>query len=114
MQKYDRNKIRKERSGPGSRPPIHNQKRPFNPQRYGKIWNTIHYDLRYGNQTPVGDATAPTMGWICIDGKKHEVTWTEANKLIDTLNDMQNVYAKAKRMGIINDVAHKIERSGVY
>jgi len=114
MQKYNKDSIRKFRSGPGSQPAVHNQKKPFNPKRYGKLWSTIHYDLRHGNQNPVGECTQPTMGWIHIDGKKHEVTWSEANKIMETLRDLQDVYTKAKRLGIINDAAYKIERSGAY
>jgi len=115
MKKYDRNTMKKSHSGPGNQMPIkHNQKKPFNPKRFGEIWNTISWDLRYGNQTPKGDCVQPTMGWFHIDGKRFEITWTEANKIIEALNDMQNVYAKAKRMDIIHDPAHKIERSGVY
>ena len=114
MQRYNKNKVRKFDSGPGSRPAVHNQKKPFNPEKYGKLWNTIHYDLRYGNQIPVGEAIQPTMGYIHIDGHKFEVTWTESNKLIETLRDMQDAYTKAKRLGVIHDARHKIERSGVY
>tara|TARA_R100000008_G_C3542041_1_gene145332 strand:- start:451 stop:798 length:348 start_codon:yes stop_codon:yes gene_type:complete len=115
MKKFNKNKMRRDHRGPGSQLPIkHNQKKPFNPKRYGELWNTIHFDLRYGNQTPLGDCTQPTMGWIHIGGKRFEITWTEANKIMETLNDMQNVYAKAKRMNVIHDAKHKIERSGVY
>jgi len=114
MQKYNKQNVRKFNSGPGSQKTVHNQKKPFNPKRYGKLWDTIHFDLRYGTQNPVGECTQPTMGWIHIEGRKYEVTWSEANKLIETLRDLQDVYTKAKRLGTINDVQHKIERSGAY
>jgi hypothetical protein len=114
MQKNNRNAIRKERTGPGNQLPIHhNQKKPFNPAKYGKLWNTIRFDLRYGNQTPIGDAIQPTMGWIHIDGKRFEITWSEANKISQTIYDMKDVYAKAKRLNVIHDAAYKIE-GGVY
>ena len=36
------------------------------------MWNTIGFKLRYGNQEPVGEANQPTMGYLLIDGKKHD------------------------------------------
>tara|TARA_R100000008_G_scaffold70556_1_gene48174 strand:+ start:291 stop:641 length:351 start_codon:yes stop_codon:yes gene_type:complete len=113
MKRHNRNKIRKADYGPGQKPAIHNSKKPFNPDRYGKLWKTIGYELRYGNQAPMGDANQPTIGHLLIDGKKHEITWTEANKIVDAIKDLQNVYGKAKRMGIISDARNKIEHGGV-
>mgnify|MGYP003118281725 CR=1 FL=1 len=114
MKKYNRNKIRKADYGPGQRPAKHHSKKPFNPDRYGKLWKTIGYELRYGNQTPIGEANQPTMGSLLIDGKKFEVTWTEANRIIDSIRDLQNVYSKAKRMGTISEPKYKIEHGGVF
>ena len=115
MEKHNRNKIRKTFTGPGNQLPIkHGQKKPFNPKRFGELWGTISSDLRYGNQTPMGECVQPTMGWLHIGGKRFEITWTEATKITETLSDMKDVYAKAKRMDIIHDPMHKIERSSAY
>ncbi len=109
------NRIRRSGSGPGSRLPIkHNQKKPFNPGRYGKIWNTIGFKLRYGNQTPMGDANQPTMGYLLIDGKKHEVTWTEASKIIEAMVALKDVYTKAKRMDMIQHAGHEVPNGGTF
>ena len=114
MKRYN-NRIRRSGSGPGSKLPIkHNQKKPFNPGRYGKIWNTIGFKLRYGNQTPMGDANQPTMGYLLIDGQKHEVTWTEANKIAEAMHALKDVYAKAKRMGMIEDKGHEMPTGGTF
>ncbi len=114
MKRYN-NRIRRSGSGPGSKLPIkHNQKKPFNPGRYGKIWNTIGFKLRYGNQTPMGDANQPTMGYLLIDGKKHEVTWTEANKIMEAMHALKDVYAKAKRMGMIEHKDMEMPTGGTF
>ena len=114
MKKFNKRQIRKANYGPGSRPAIHNSKKPFNPDRYGQLWKTIGYKLRYGNQTPVGECNQPTMGYLLLDGERHEVTWTEANKIIDAINDLKNVYAKAKRMGHIEHKGHESPVGGTF
>ena len=114
MKRHNR-KIRRTDRGPGSRLPIkHHSKKPFNPARYGRVWNTIGFKLRYGNQEPVGEANQPTMGYLLIDGKKHEVTWTEANKIQEALSALKDVYAKAKRMGIIEHKGHEMPTGGTF
>ena len=48
MQKHNR-KFR--RGGPGNQLPIkHNQKKPFEPGRYGKNWGSIKVELAKGNK----------------------------------------------------------------
>ncbi len=109
------NRIRRSGTGPGSKLPIkHNSKKPFNPERYGKLWSSIGYKVRYGNQKPMGDANQPTMGYLLIDGKKHEVTWTEANKIAEAMHALKDVYAKAKRMGIIEHKGHESPVGGTF
>ncbi len=115
MKRYNRNRIRRADRGPGSRLPIkHNSKKPFNPERYGRLWNTIGFKLRYGSQDPVGAANQPTMGYLLIDGKKHEVTWTEANKIMEAMSALKDVYAKAKRMDMIQHKGHDIPTGGTF
>ncbi len=115
MKKYNRHKIRRSDAGPGSKLPIkHNSKKPFNPDRYGKLWKTVGYKLRYGNQTPIGECNQPTMGYLLVGDAKHEITWTEANKIIDAINDLKGVYAKAKRMNIIGEKGHEPHTQGTF
>ena len=62
-----------ERSGPGSKLPIkHNQKKPFNPNKFNKIWNTISTQLMKGAKAkqPQGEANQPLICTLSIDGRK--------------------------------------------
>ncbi len=114
MKRHNR-RIRRSDAGPGSKLPIkHHSKKPFNPGRYGKLWNTIGFKVRYGNQKPIGDATQPTMGYLLIDGKKYEVTWTEANKVMEAMTALKDVYAKAKRMGMIEEKSNESYSAGTF
>ena len=70
--------------------------------------------MRYGNQTPTGDATQPTMRYLLIDGKKHEITWTEANKIMEAMSALKDVYAKAKRMAMIEHKGHESYSEGTF
>ena len=109
------NKPMRSGNGPGSRLPIkHNSKKPFNPGRMGKLWQTIGFKLRYGNQEPVGDANQPTMGYLLIDGKSHEITWTEATKIIEACSALKDVYVKAKRMDMIRHKGFDMPTGGTF
>jgi hypothetical protein len=79
---------------------IHNQHKPFNPDKYGKLWKTIEWRLT-DNEHVIEPATQTTIGSLLIDGKKHEITFTEANKIIDLLNDAKHQFNVASRMGMI-------------
>ena len=54
------------------------------------------------------------MGYLLIDGKKHEVTWTEANKIVEAMSALKDVYAKAKRMDMIQHKGHDIPTGGTF
>ena len=96
MKKHNR-KFR--RSGTGNQLPIkHNQKKPFNPGKYGKLWGGIEWDCEWGRQ-PVGDATGPVIGKLHIGGKQFELTWTECTKIIQTLADAQRQAKVGRSLG---------------
>ena len=63
----------------------HNQKKPFDPTRYGKLWGGIQ----------------PVIGYLCIDNKKIGVTWSETNRIIETLSDGQHRHNVANRLGML-------------
>ena len=93
------------RNGPGNQLPIkHNQKKPFNPRKYGKLWSSIHTTLMKGSKAknPQGDANQPLICTLNIGGKKFELTHSETNRLIEECIDAQNTYKKALRMGMLD------------
>jgi len=73
----------------------------FNPSKYGKTWATIDFELAHGPKAlhPIAPATQPIIGTLLIAGKRVEITFTESNKIMETLMDAQTQYNVAKRMG---------------
>ena len=102
MKKFNKRR-RGEFNGPGNQLPIkHNQKKPFNPGRYGKVWNTIRFEHDW-DRVPMGDAKQPVIGKLCLDGKSIELTFTETNKIIDILRDAQHSHNVGVRLGQTNN-----------
>jgi len=84
-----------------ARPTHHNQKKPFDPTRYGKLWGGITFELL--PEPPYVEAgKQPVIGALCIDNKKHAVTWTETNRIIEQLLDGQHRHNVAKRLGMLD------------
>jgi len=83
-----------------SRPTIHNQKKEFNGDKYGKLWTSIGFRLT-DNEYVQEPQTQTTIGWLMIDGKRHDITFTEANKIIETLSDAKHQFNVASRLGMI-------------
>jgi len=77
----------------------------FNPQKYGKLWSTVDCELMHGAKAkfPQGDANQPLIGTFIIGGKRFELTYSETNRVIETMLDMQNVYKKAQRLGMLDE-----------
>tara|TARA_Y100000401_G_C8304059_1_gene215879 strand:+ start:471 stop:794 length:324 start_codon:yes stop_codon:yes gene_type:complete len=98
----------RERTGPGNQLPIkHNQKKAFNPNKYGKVWSTISTELMKGPKAknPQGDANQPIICTLKIDGKRFELTHSETNRLIEELYDAQSTYRKAVRIGMLDSTS---------
>ena len=101
MKRFNRNDRLKSRRGPGNQLPIkHNQKKPFNPEKYGKLWSGIDFRLTE-SEVVVPPATQTTIGKLLIGGQKFDITFTEANKIIETLADAKHRFNVASRMGMI-------------
>tara|TARA_A100001201_G_scaffold81197_1_gene72483 strand:- start:975 stop:1250 length:276 start_codon:yes stop_codon:yes gene_type:complete len=77
----------------------------FNPQKYGKVWSTIDCELMKGAKAkhPQGDANQPLIGTLFIDGKRVELTFSETNRVIETMLDMQKMYKNAQRLGMLDE-----------
>ena len=82
----------------------HNQKKPFNPGRYGKVWGSIRFEHDW-DRVPQGDANGPVIGKIHIGDKSVELTFSETNRLIETLRDAQHAHNVGVRLGRTNSHA---------
>ena len=80
-----------------------NQRSKFNAEKFGKLWNGIKFELMHGHKAlePIAPAEQPLIGSLVIGGKKFEITWSEANRIMDTLKDAQVQYNNAKRLGML-------------
>ena len=84
-----------------TKPTHHNQKKQFDPTRYGKLWGSITFELldepayqEKGKQSPIGA--------LSLGGKKVELTWAETNRIIEQLYDGQHRHNVAKRLGMLD------------
>ena len=84
-----------------TKPTIHNQKKQFNPNKYGKLWSGINFELA-DTQAYIEKDTQPLMGYLIIDNKKIGITWSESNRIIETLLDGQHRHNVAQRLGMLN------------
>ena len=77
----------------------------FDPKRFGKNWGSINFKLAKGRKAKVAiePANQPIIGSLCIAGQEIEITFSEANKIMDTLRDAQHQYNVAKRIGGLDD-----------
>jgi hypothetical protein len=77
----------------------------FEPQRFGKHWGTINFKLAKGRKAmvPTEPSNQPLIGSLCIAGQEIEITFSEANKIMETLNEAKHQYNVAKRMGMLAD-----------
>ena len=78
----------------------HNQKKPFDSTRYGKLWSGISFELA-DEQAHVEKGKQPIIGYLCIDNKKIGITWSETNRIMETLHDGQHRHNVAKRLGML-------------
>tara|TARA_R110000764_G_scaffold46550_1_gene104402 strand:+ start:5223 stop:5549 length:327 start_codon:yes stop_codon:yes gene_type:complete len=75
------------------------------PARFGKHWSTIDFKLAKGRKAlvPTEPANQPLIGSLCIAGREIEITFSEANRIMETLNDAKHQYNVAKRIGALKD-----------
>ena len=76
----------------------------FDPAKYGKNWGNIDFKLAKGNKAknPVAPATQPVIGSLCIAGEEIEITFSEANKIMEILHEAKHQYNVAKRIGMLD------------
>jgi len=71
----------------------------FNPAKFGSTWASIFWKGKPG-LTPQGDANQPVIGSLNISGKEFDLTFSECNKLIETLIDAKEAARTSKRLGM--------------
>jgi len=77
----------------------------LDPARFGKHWSTIDFKIAKGRKALVATepANQPLMGSLCIAGREIEITFSEANRIMETLNEAKHAYNVSKRMGMLSD-----------
>ena len=73
------------------------EKTKFNPSKFGKTWASIYWKGKPG-LTPQGEANQPVIGTLNIGGKGFDLTFSECNKLIETLIDAKEAARTSKRL----------------
>ena len=67
--------------------------------KFGSTWASIFWKGKPG-LSPQGDANQPVIGSINISGKEFDLTFSECNKLIETLIDAKEAARTSKRLGM--------------
>jgi len=78
----------------------HTKKTPA--QRYGKLWNSISFDLSGARKKRSNDESQPIIGTLNIANKSFDITWTEASRIINQLHDGQQNFNTATRLGLLD------------
>jgi|TARA_R110000822_G_scaffold29054_31_gene85998 hypothetical protein len=76
----------------------------FNPSKFGSTWASIFWKGKPG-LTAQGEANQPVIGSLNIGGKQFDLTFSECNKLIETLIDAKEAARTSKRLGTTSNGA---------
>ena len=76
----------------------------FNPSKFGPTWASIFWKSKPG-LSPMGEANQPVVGSLNIGGKQFDLTFSECNKLIETLIDAKESARVSKRLGTTANAA---------
>ena len=73
------------------------QKTKFNPAKFGPTWASIYWKGKPGMR-PMGESNQPVIGTLNIAGKQFDLTFSECNKLIETLIDAKEASRTSERL----------------
>ena len=79
-------------------------KTKFNPSKFGSTWASIYWKGKPG-LSPQGEANQPVIGTLNIGGKQHDLTFSECNKIIETLLDAKESAKISRRLGTTSNGA---------
>ena len=86
----------------------YNNNRPertkINPSKFGPTWASIYWKGKPG-LSPMGEANQPIIGEISISGRQFDLTFSECNKLIETLIDAKEGAKISRRLGTTSNAA---------
>jgi hypothetical protein len=73
------------------------------PAKYGQNWTNIEFQLMTGDKATkvVPPATQPIIGTLVVGNKRIELTFSEANKVMTEIQQGQQAYNTAKKMGAL-------------
>jgi len=71
----------------------------FNPSKFGPTWASIFWKGKPG-LTAQGEANQHVIGTLNIGGKQFDLTFSECNKLIETLIDAKEASRTSKRLNM--------------
>ena len=63
-------------------------KSKFNPGKFGSSWASIFWKAKPG-LSPVGESNQPIIGSLNISGRQFDLTFSECNKIIETLEKVE-------------------------
>jgi hypothetical protein len=73
----------------------------FNGKKYGSNWESIGFELNH-SRTKDSEGV-DIIGFLLIDRHRIPITWTEASKICQELDDGKYTYNVAKRLGILGN-----------
>tara|TARA_B100000519_G_C14200858_1_gene417818 strand:- start:939 stop:1265 length:327 start_codon:yes stop_codon:yes gene_type:complete len=76
----------------------------FNPAKFGSNWSSIYWKAKPG-LSPQGDANQPVIGTLNLAGKQVDLTFSECNKIIETLADAKEASKISVRLGTTSNGA---------
>ena len=76
----------------------------FNPSKFGSTWASVYWKAKPG-LSPIGDANQPIIGALNIGSKQFDLTFSECNKIIETLIDAKEAAKVSKRLGTTANAA---------
>tara|TARA_R110000796_G_scaffold82592_1_gene181024 strand:- start:61119 stop:61382 length:264 start_codon:yes stop_codon:yes gene_type:complete len=75
--------------------------RNFNGKKYGTNWESIDFDLNH-KQTKDSEGV-DIIGFLVIGRNRIPITWTEASKICNVLDDGKYTYNIAKKLGMLGN-----------
>tara|TARA_R110001583_G_scaffold3293_32_gene21382 strand:- start:2873 stop:3193 length:321 start_codon:yes stop_codon:yes gene_type:complete len=79
-------------------------KSKFNPSKFGSTWASIFWKGKPGLPT-IGEANQPIIGSLNISNRQFDLTFSECNKIIETLEDAKQGAKIANRLGTTSNGA---------